>query len=131
MERQDPLHSGWMGPQDRLGTLLDGMGCTVCEEHVPAARIRLLARRDDLLFLQLDCPACGSTSLGFVADEDVAPEIDRLADPAPISSDDVLDMHALLATWTGRLDDLVRPAGRAQRPRRPAGPDSRRAERSA
>ena len=54
-----------MGPQGHLGALLDGMGCTVCEEHVPAERIRLLARRDDLLFLQVACPACGSTSLGF------------------------------------------------------------------
>jgi len=127
-----------MGPLDRLGALLDGMGCTVCDEHVPGARIRLLARRDDLLFLQLDCPACGSTSLGFVADDGIRPEVGRpdvlrpdvlrpdvvrpggsvaaeaarLADAAPVSSDDVLDMHTFLDSWTGDLAGLVRPAGR-------------------
>jgi len=105
------------------------MGCTVCEEHVPVERIRLLARRDDLLFLQVDCPACGSTSLGFVADEPVASEADRLADGTPITSDDVLDMHAFLASWTGDLGGLVRPAA-AQRARR-AGRADRRTGRSA
>jgi hypothetical protein len=118
-----------MGPQDHLGALLDGMGCTVCEEHVPADRIRLLARRDDLLFLQVDCPACGSTSLGFVADEPVPSEADRLADSAPITSDDILDMHAFLASWTGNLDGLVRPSGAPRRRR--VGPDARRTGRSA
>lgn len=118
-----------MGPQDHLGALLDGMGCTVCEEPVPAERIRLLARRDDLLFLQVDCPACGSTSLGFVADEPIAPEADRLADGAPISADDVLDMHAFLASWTGDVGGLVRPTAGTRR--RQAGPGIRRTGRSA
>ncbi|TAK01343.1 MAG: hypothetical protein EPO36_06245 [Chloroflexota bacterium] len=126
-----------MGPQDHLGALLDGMGCTVCEEHVPGARIRLLAQRDDLLFLQLDCPGCGSTSLVFVADATVvpaagpppvAPEAVRLAGADPVSADDVLDMHAFLAAWTGDLDDLVRPAGHAGWAARP---DLRRSGRSA
>jgi len=118
-----------MGPQDHLGALLDGMGCTVCEEHVPAERIRLLARRDDLFFLQVDCPACGSTSLGFVAGEPPTSEADRLAGGTPITSDDVLDMHALLASWTGDLGALVgHAAGRRARRARPA---TRRAGRSA
>ncbi|MCI0583666.1 MAG: hypothetical protein L0227_12400 [Chloroflexi bacterium] len=135
-----------MGPQDRLGALLDGMGCTVCEEHVPGARIRLLARRDDLLFLQLDCPSCGSTSLGFVADGEVSPgggvaaEAARLADATPISSDDVLDMHAFLDSWTGDLGGLLGPGGAVRRvaavghagpARRAGGPASHRSGRSA
>ena len=105
------------------------MGCTVCEEHVPAERIRLLARRDDLLFLQVACPACGSTSLGFVADEPVTSEAERLADGIPVTSDDVLDMHAFLASWTGDLGALVRPVG-GQRARR-ARPADRRTGRFA
>jgi hypothetical protein len=56
-----------MGPQDHLRALLDGMSCTVCEERVPADHLRLLARRDDLLFILADCEACGSSALGFVA----------------------------------------------------------------
>ena len=117
-----------MGPQDRLGALLDGMGCTVCDEHVPGHRIRVLARRDDLLFLQLDCPACGSTSLGFAADATNRPEADRLAGAAPVSSNDVLDMHVFLDSWAGDLDDLVRPDGPA---RRSSGSDVRRSGRPA
>lgn len=100
-----------MGPLDHLRTLLDGIACTVCEEHVSADRVRLLARRDDLLFLQVDCAACGSSSLGFLAEELVAPEADRCPGATTISSDDVLDMHALLESWTGDLASLVGGSG--------------------
>jgi hypothetical protein len=31
---------------------------------------------------------------------------------APVSSDDVLDMHELLATWRGDLAGLLSPGGR-------------------
>ena len=97
-----------MDPQDHLRALLDGLGCTVCEERVPADRVRLLARRDDLLFLQVECRTCGSTSLGFVADEAPQTEAEAGNGLAAISADDVLDMHALLDGWTGDLRSLVR-----------------------
>jgi hypothetical protein len=95
-----------MDPLDHLLALPDGPRCTVCDERVPATRVKLLAWRDDLAFLQIDCGACLSTTLGFVlggrADEPAGP---RAA--APISSDDVLDMHQLLATWRGDLTGLL------------------------
>ena len=95
-----------MDPLDHLLALPDGHRCSVCDERVPAARIKLLAWRDDLAFLQVDCGACFSTTLGFMlggrADEP-APAPDR----APISSDDVLDMHQLLASWRGTLSELL------------------------
>jgi len=99
------------------------MGCTVCQELVPADRIRLLARRDDLLFFEVDCGACGSSGLGFigdvVADGFVADETDRLCGGPPVSSDDVLDMHAFLADWTGDLATVVRErTGGSERPAR-------------
>src|SRR4029077_17293613 len=55
-----------MDPLDHLLALPDGLRCTVCDERVPATRIRLLAWRDDLAFLQIDCQGCASTTLGFV-----------------------------------------------------------------
>ena len=58
--------------------LLDGTTCTVCEERVPADNLRLLARREDLLFLEVACAACGSTALGFVTTETVRPELLRI-----------------------------------------------------
>jgi hypothetical protein len=102
-ERMDPL--------DHLLALPDGLTCSVCEEPVPADRVRLLAWRDDLAFLQIDCPGCLSTTLGFAvggtADASAAPSV-----APPISSDDVLDMHQLLATWRGDLQELLSRSGR-------------------
>ena len=95
-----------MDPLDHLLALPDGLRCTVCDERVPATRIRLLALRADLAFLQLDCGACASSTLGFVlGGRTDAPAPVR--DGPPISTDDVLDMHQLLATWRGDLADLV------------------------
>ncbi len=108
---------------------LDGLGCTVCEERVPAERVRLLAWRDDLRFVQVSCASCGSTALGFVADEALQPEADRLAAGAPVSTDDVLDMHEFLDGWAGDLTSLV--DGPQARPTRQAGTGVRRARRPA
>jgi hypothetical protein len=95
-----------MDPLDHRLALPDGLRCTVCDERVPADRLRLLAWRDDLVFLQIDCGGCLSTTLGFVVggatdDGPVQPE------HPPISSDDVLDMHQFLATWRGDLSALL------------------------
>ena len=109
-----------MDPLDHLLALPDGLRCTVCDERVPATRIRLLAWRDDLAFLQIDCQGCASTTLGFVlggrSEEADSEEAEREAAPDPISSDDVLDMHQFLATWRGDLSALLRhgDAGRAE-----------------
>ena len=95
-----------MDPLDHLLALPDGPRCTVCDERVPATRVTLLAWRDDLAFLQIDCGACLSTTLGFAMGVSAD---DRAGPPSapPISSDDVLDMHQLLATWRGDLTGLL------------------------
>ncbi len=101
-----------MDPTDHLRALLDGVTCTVCEDRVPAERIRLLAWRDELAFLEIDCGACQSTTLGFVMSG--APPDGQAANPAaaPISSDDVLDMHEFLARWEGDLATALRNVDR-------------------
>jgi len=96
-----------MDPQDHLRALLDGVTCSVCDEPVPVDRLRLLAWRDDLAFLQIECDACHSTSLGFVM-AGASPVNDDSVPSAPITSDDILDVHAFLAGWEGDLDALVR-----------------------
>ena len=96
----------WMDPLDHLFALSDGHRCTVCDERVPADRVKLLAWRDDLAFLQLDCDRCQSTTLGVV----LGGRADGPADAPradPVTSDDVLDMHQLLATWHGDLTGLL------------------------
>ena len=102
-----------MDPLDHLLALPDGHRCSVCEERVPADRVKLLAWRDDLAFLQLDCGACLSTTLGFVlAGHSDGPASTPAADP--IDTDDVLDMHELLATWRGDLAGLLAQDSRSR-----------------
>ncbi len=96
-----------MDPQDHLRALPDGITCTVCEDRVPVDRIRVVARREDLAFLQIDCPGCRSTTLGFVpADIDLADG--ARSDRPAITTDDVIDMHEFLARWHGDLETLAR-----------------------
>jgi hypothetical protein len=101
-----------MDPLDHLLALPDGLRCTVCDERVPVTRIRTLARRDDLTFIEIDCEACASSTLGFLLDGRAEGSIGAAIEGAPatgdpITTDDVLDMHALLSTWHGDLAGLL------------------------
>lgn len=116
-----------MDPED-LRALLAGMGCSVCGATVGPDSIRLLARRDDLAFLQLTCPGCGSTTLGIVmGDEDVDGADGHLAaldprgadappdpDAPPLTRDDVEAMRDLLARHHGGLRSLLRTTGEGE-----------------
>jgi hypothetical protein len=106
-----------MDPEDRLQTLLDGIACSVCEASVSGDRIRLLARREGLAFVEIACGGCGSTTLGFVVDGE-GTDGARTAAP-PVTADDVLDMHVALETWEGDLRSLLTdtPAPESGRPR--------------
>ena len=115
---RDPLDWLPMDPLDRPRSLLGGICCSACSEHVPPDQIRILAERQDLAFVEIECPACGSTSLGLlVADADDVPAIPSAVDlaagrPSPataITSDDVLGMHLLLDGWGGDLAGLLDP----------------------
>jgi hypothetical protein len=94
-----------MDPQDRLQSLLDGIACSVCEAAVDGERIRLLARREDLAFVEIACSGCGSTTLGFVVDGQA--EDGPTSEAPPVSADDVLDMHLELEAWHGDLRTLL------------------------
>jgi hypothetical protein len=112
-----------MDPWDRLDELLDGIDCAVCLSRVPVARIRLLARRDSLAFVELDCASCGSVALGIVvtpdgSDGDVAVEVARRGELSPtdearllrapvIRTEDVEQMRAFLAGHRGGLHELL------------------------
>jgi hypothetical protein len=102
-----------MDPLDHLVALPDSLRCSVCDEPVPSTRIRLLARRDDLSFIEIDCGSCSSATLGFVlagrTDEPGPPQ-----DGEPVTADDVLDMHQLLAGWRGDLTGLLARGDRAE-----------------
>jgi hypothetical protein len=67
-----------MDPRDDLDSLGAGVDCAACGGLVPNDRIRVLARRDDIAFVEIHCPACRSESLGIVvaADDDAGTEGD-------------------------------------------------------
>jgi hypothetical protein len=122
-----------MDPRDDLDSLADGVDCAACGQFVPTDRIRVLARRDDIAFVEIHCPGCRSESLGIViaadrhgdggqrdADgEDAAVAVgpgnaygefgprdrERFRDALPIGSDDLEVVHELLAR--GGLAALV------------------------
>ena len=112
-----------MDPRDRLRDSLAGVGCTACGASVPADRIRILAERDDLTFVEFRCTGCGSEALGLVvrSADDGAPITDvarygefgaddeaRLTGPA-LDADDVRRMRTFLAGWEGDLRTLIDP----------------------
>lgn len=100
-----------MDSRDRPRTRADDLACSVCLEPAAPGRTRLLARRDDLLVVELCCAQCASVTLGFVfaASSRLLPDVVRLADAPPIDADDVLDMHHHLAGWGGDLRSLLGP----------------------
>lgn len=107
-----------MDPRDRPRPLPDGAVCTACGAPVPTGRIRILARRDELAFVEIDCPDCGSAAIGLLvpaASPDAAPVLDVAADlppigraagrptVRPISAADVAAVRADLDAWDGDL----------------------------
>jgi hypothetical protein len=59
-----------MDPRDDLDSLGADVDCAACGGTVPNDRIRVLARRDDIAFVEIHCPACRSESLGIVVASD-------------------------------------------------------------
>ncbi|HEY3333676.1 MAG TPA: hypothetical protein VGK16_00455 [Candidatus Limnocylindrales bacterium] len=117
-----------------LRARLTGAGCTSCGAAIPVERIAVLADRGDFAFVELDCAACGSRTMGlvFATPADACPILDtaghpeldpqaaaRVASRPPVGEDDLFAMHRLLEGWTGDLRTLLgedhRPDGGAAR----------------
>jgi hypothetical protein len=97
-----------MDPRDRLPPFANGVDCGACGRLVPLERIRILASRDDLTFVELDCPGCSSESLGIVVQStdgtsdatygEFLPADDaRFREALPIGPADVQTVRELLA----------------------------------
>jgi len=111
-----------MDGADWLRTQLTSFGCAACGEPYETGRIRLLAERDGLYFVDLACASCASQAVAIVTielDDDDIPQADAgdliqiVADPVlvplhpPVTADDVLDMHGLLAGFQGDTAALL------------------------
>lgn len=74
-----------MDPRDDLDSLGDGVDCAACGQFVPTERIRVLARRDDIAFVEIHCEGCRSESLGIVIAADAEQATTPPADGSPTS----------------------------------------------
>jgi hypothetical protein len=117
-----------MDSPDWLRTQLTSFTCPACGRRYRGSRIRLLAERDGLFFVDLDCSRCGShtvaivtvelddseLSIADVSDIGLPDEIEvHLSEPlpvgaAPVTADDVLEMHEFLEQFDGDLATLLR-----------------------
>jgi hypothetical protein len=119
-----------MDPRDRPRQLRDGAACTACGATVPTGRIRVLAQRDDVAFVELECPACDSTTLALLLDPvgpDGSAALDVDADLAagqmtvgrtvgrPITEADVEALRRDLADWDGDLVGWLEALDRGDR----------------
>jgi len=114
------------GP-DWLRTQLTSFTCPACGRRYRGSKIRLLAERDGLFFVDLDCARCGSHTVAIVTVEmddatasiteisDLTLSIDELpihlgeelpAGAALVTPDDVLEMHEFLAEFDGNFGRL-------------------------
>jgi transcription elongation factor Elf1 len=117
-----------MDSPDWLRTQLTSFTCPACGRRYRGSRIKLLAERDGLFFVDLDCSRCGSHTVAIVTVESDESEIsiidasdielavdlepEHLGEALPtntqlVTADDVLDMHELLAGFEGDIHQLL------------------------
>jgi hypothetical protein len=113
-----------MDGSEWLKTQLTSFGCAACGQPYESGRIRLLAERDGLYFVDLGCSHCGTQAVAIVTiatDDDDEIRIDAgehasvALTPAPVadpvSADDVLAVHQLLTGFSGGIDELLERFG--------------------
>ena len=105
-----------MDPRDRLRPIPAGAACTACGASVPSSDIRILARREDVAFVELACGACGSEALALLI-AGIGPDAEPVLDVAdrsdtyegrriplePISAAEARAVVAHLEAWRGDL----------------------------
>jgi hypothetical protein len=113
---------GWLASE------LASFSCAACGQAYGEAQVRLIAQREELFFVDLSCPHCGSQAVAIVTIQidgepsgmEAAAATDGADDgpverPPPISVDDVIDAHRLLRDYQGDLGQLVAHPGRPGR----------------
>ncbi len=121
-----------MDSPDWLRTQLTSFTCPACGRRYRGSRIKLLAEREGLFFVDLDCSRCGSHTVAIVTVEGDATELsiidasdielavdlepEHLGEDLPtnttlVTADDVLDMHQLLTGFDGDMRELLAAGG--------------------
>jgi hypothetical protein len=96
--------------------------CPVCGRSLKGCEVRMLSHVDDRFTVQVTCAACQVTFIVILAiqgpgldglgEDDLqvesaglAPAVER---PAPIETDELLDVHLFLKEFKGSLTDLLK-----------------------
>jgi hypothetical protein len=100
-----------MDRPERTAPRLEGARCAACGGSVPEANLTVLARRDDLAFVEVDCPACRSAGLAILIGD--AGRRDRASDwdVPPIGLEDVEAVRLFLAGYVGDVHGLFGGGG--------------------
>lgn len=120
-----------MDGADWLRTQLTSFGCAACGQPYEQGRIRLLAERDGLFFVDLGCQHCGTQAVAIVTiqvDDDDQPRLEtgerfehiEVIGPPPapaVNADDVLRVHTLLDGFHGDVRALLAALDGEPRPR--------------
>jgi transcription elongation factor Elf1 len=118
------------GP-DWLRLQLTSFNCPACGRRYRGTRVDVIAERDGLYFVDLDCAECGSRTVAIITVDQqdaglsvgelqaVSEVDDRFGEAlpsaaAPVTADDVLDMHEFLAHYEGDVRSLLRSDARRQ-----------------
>jgi hypothetical protein len=111
-----------MDAEGWLTSELATCACAACGQPYGESQVRLIAQREELFFVDLACPHCGSQAVAIVSiqlDDDVAliesqrvvpstaDRRDEDGSSPAISVDDVIDVHALLSTFDGDIEQLM------------------------
>lgn len=114
-----------MDGADWLRTQLTSFGCAACGRAYEPGRIRILAQREELFFVDLGCETCGAQAVAVVTvqldDSDVmhveTGDVEPVAAQAvgaagasgpAVGADDLLDMSRFLARFDGDFISLFR-----------------------
>jgi hypothetical protein len=114
-----------MDGADWLRTQLTSFGCAACGRAYDPGRIRILAQREELFFVDLGCETCGAQAVAVVTIQ--FDEADALhaetgdleqaraqqssvseASAPPIGADDLLDMSSFLTRFDGDFRSILR-----------------------
>jgi hypothetical protein len=99
------------GQEQKLKQLISSYRCHVCRRCFEQDHVRLAARHEQLWIVSVRCSLCRNQQVFWIAlkdnqDEAILQDVssqedEEFAAMAPITSDDVLDMHEFLRAFSG------------------------------
>ena len=90
--------------------------CPACARNLESCEVRMLKQAESHLTVEVTCARCHVTFIVVLAVQYSAEEVEELVeepvematvDAAPITHDEVLDVHDMLRDWKGNFKDLL------------------------